>query len=333
MALKDFRVKNGLTTPTLTVDGISNLGPIGNVTITGGSNGQIVTTDGSGNLSFGDLSSSISPMPTLIATGVDETIPENYQGLFGYPITIDGSLTVDGILVDVSGGGGNGYSNSDVDLHLNTNTASNNEVLSWNGSDYIWVAQSGTQGETGPAGPQGIQGEVGPQGETGPAGPQGIQGEVGPAGASGSANTFGTIAITGQSSIVANSATDTITFEAGTGIAISANTITDTVTISATSAESLWTNTTASTTLVAGQKALVDTSVSAVTLTLPASPTLGEEVRIIDATGNCATNNITVARNGSNIMGLAEDFIINIDDAAFGLVYFNASRGWVLTEK
>ena len=315
MALKDFRVKNGLTTPTLTVDGISNLGPIGNVTITGGSNGQIVTTDGSGNLSFGDLSSSISPMPTLIATGVDETIPENYQGLFGYPITIDGSLTVDGILVDVSGGGGNGYSNSDVDLHLNTNTASNNEVLSWNGSDYIWVAQSGTQGETGPAGPQGIQGEVGP------------------AGASGSANTFGTIAITGQSSIVANSATDTITFEAGTGIAISANTITDTVTISATSAESLWTNTTASTTLVAGQKALVDTSVSAVTLTLPASPTLGEEVRIIDATGNCATNNITVARNGSNIMGLAEDFIINIDEAAFGLVYFNASRGWVLTEK
>ena len=105
MALKDFRVKNGLTTPTLTVDGISNLGPIGNVTITGGSNGQVVTTDGSGNLSFGDLSSSLSPMPTLIATGVDETIPENYQGLFGYPITIDGSLTIDGILVDVSGDG------------------------------------------------------------------------------------------------------------------------------------------------------------------------------------------------------------------------------------
>ena len=32
-------------------------------------------------------------------------------------------------------------------------------------------------------------------------------------------------------------------------------------------------------------------------------------------------------------MGLAEDFIINIDEAAFGLVYFNAGRGWVLTEK
>lgn len=105
MAYKDFRVKNGLTTPSLTVEGISNLGPIGNVTITGGTNGQVITTDGSGNLLFGDLSSSISPMPTLIGTGTDETIPENYQGLFGFPITIDGSLTVDGILVDVSGDG------------------------------------------------------------------------------------------------------------------------------------------------------------------------------------------------------------------------------------
>jgi hypothetical protein len=105
VAYKDFRVKNGLTTPSLTVEGISNLGPIGNVTITGGTNGQVITTDGLGNLSFDDLSSSISPMPTLIGTGTDETIPENYQGLFGLPITIDGSLTVDGILVDVSGDG------------------------------------------------------------------------------------------------------------------------------------------------------------------------------------------------------------------------------------
>lgn len=105
MALKDFRVKNGLTTPSLTVEGISNLGPVGNLLITGGSDGQVITTDGSGNLSFSDLSSSLSPMPTLIASGNDETIPENYQGLFGYPITIEGSLTVDGILVDVSGDG------------------------------------------------------------------------------------------------------------------------------------------------------------------------------------------------------------------------------------
>jgi hypothetical protein len=94
-----------------------------------------------------------------------------------------------------------------------------------------------------------------------------------------------------------------------------------------------WVSVDSSLTLFSGQKALVDTSSSAVTLTLPSSPNLGDEVRIIDATNNAETNNITVARNGSNIMGLAENFTVNINEAAFGLVYFNTSRGWVLTEK
>ena len=34
----------------------------------------------------------------------------------------------------------------DIDAHLNTSTASANEVLSWTGSDYDWVAQSGGGG-------------------------------------------------------------------------------------------------------------------------------------------------------------------------------------------
>jgi hypothetical protein len=38
------------------------------------------------------------------------------------------------------------YANSDVDAHLNTSTAATNEVLSWNGTDYDWVAQSGGGG-------------------------------------------------------------------------------------------------------------------------------------------------------------------------------------------
>ena len=36
-----------------------------------------------------------------------------------------------------------GYSNSDVDTHLNTSSATTNQVLSWNGSDYAWTAQTG----------------------------------------------------------------------------------------------------------------------------------------------------------------------------------------------
>ena len=39
--------------------------------------------------------------------------------------------------------GGSSYTNSDVDTHLNTGTASTNDVLGWNGSDYFWTAQTG----------------------------------------------------------------------------------------------------------------------------------------------------------------------------------------------
>ena len=41
---------------TLSMVGTSNLGPIGNVTITGGSNGQVITTNGTGGLSFVSIS-------------------------------------------------------------------------------------------------------------------------------------------------------------------------------------------------------------------------------------------------------------------------------------
>ena len=38
------------------------------------------------------------------------------------------------------------YSDADVNTHLNTGSAQTNEVLSWNGSDYVWVANSGGGG-------------------------------------------------------------------------------------------------------------------------------------------------------------------------------------------
>ena len=41
------------------------------------------------------------------------------------------------------------YTDGNVDAHLNQSTADPNEVLSWTGSDYAWVAQSGGGGGTG----------------------------------------------------------------------------------------------------------------------------------------------------------------------------------------
>ena len=59
-------------------------------------------------------------------------------------ITVDSDGRITNISnVTISGGGGGSYADSDVDTHLNTSSAGTNEVLSWNGSDYDWVAQSG----------------------------------------------------------------------------------------------------------------------------------------------------------------------------------------------
>jgi hypothetical protein len=92
-----------ITTVNFTANGVSNLGPIGNVFITGGTTGQAIITDGSGNLSFGTVASnSAAPMPYYIPSDKSYIVPTNFQGLFAQPITIDGTFEVDGELIDVS---------------------------------------------------------------------------------------------------------------------------------------------------------------------------------------------------------------------------------------
>ena len=100
------------------------------------------------------------------------------------------------------------------------------------------------------------------------------------------------------------------------------------------SAGTSWqTEKTASFTAVAGEGYFVNTTSGAITVTLPASPSLGDEVSIIDASGTADTNNITVGRNSENIQGSAADLTISIERAAFTLVYFNATQGWLLKDK
>ena len=90
-----------ITTTNITVSGVSNLGNIGNVIITGGSSGQLIQTDGLGNLTFSSGSNSAAPMPYYVPIGESYLIPSSFQGLFTVPIEIDGELQVDGILAEV----------------------------------------------------------------------------------------------------------------------------------------------------------------------------------------------------------------------------------------
>ena len=90
-------------------------------------------------------------------------------------------------------------------------------------------------------------------------------------------------------------------------------------------------------TAVNGDQVLVNTSGSgisaAVTINLPASPAIGNEVTFIDSGNNLASNNLTVGRNGSNINGAGSDLVVSTNASAFTLVYVNATLGWVYKDK
>ena len=71
----------------------------------------------------------------------------------------------------------------------------------------------------------------------------------------------------------------------------------------------------------AGENYAIDTTASAITATLPASPVQGDAVFFADAGGVYATNNLTVARNGNTIMGAAADKVVSTNDESFGLFW------------
>ena len=135
------------------------------------------------------------------------------------------------------------YSDHRVNTALNTSSANTNEILSWDGADYVWVTQS----------------------------------------------------------------------SGGTNYP--------------------WSNVSSNVSASAGDKLFVDTSTNAITITLPAAPAFGSEIRVIDIKGNSANNKITLDNNGNNIEGITDSLEVNINRAAFGLVFYDATEGWVFIEK
>ena len=81
---------------------------------------------------------------------------------------------------------------------------------------------------------------------------------------------------------------------------------------------------------VVGTRYMVNTG-SAVTVVLPSTPGVGDNIGVVDATGQAATNNITISRNGNNILGDASNLIIDINRAGVDLAYFDDSQGWIIT--
>jgi len=92
----------------------------------------------------------------------------------------------------------------------------------------------------------------------------------------------------------------------------------------------IWTTKTANYTSSNGDKLFCNTSGGVFTITLPTSPSVGDTIIVADpvATGSWNTNNLTVARNGEDIRGIAENMICDVDNCTITFVYYNATDGW-----
>ena len=85
-------------------------------------------------------------------------------------------------------------------------------------------------------------------------------------------------------------------------------------------------------TAVSGEGYFVNTTSGGVTVTLPSSPSAGAIVSIKDYANTADTNSITIARNGSNIDGAAEDVDMIVEGISVTIVYADATKGWLVVE-
>ncbi len=85
-------------------------------------------------------------------------------------------------------------------------------------------------------------------------------------------------------------------------------------------------------TAVSGEGYFINTTSGIVTMTLPSSPSVGDIVAFKDYAGTFQTNNLTIDRNGSNIIGGVLNPVIAVEGQSVVLVYGDATQGWQAVE-
>lgn len=103
--------------------------------------GWIDVGSGTGTVNEAFKTISVSGQSDVVADDPTDTL----TFVAGTGITITTNAATDEITIT----GVAQYGDSDVDTHLNTSTANASQVLSWNGTDYAWVANSGGGGGSG----------------------------------------------------------------------------------------------------------------------------------------------------------------------------------------
>ena len=335
---KNFVVKNGLTTGPITLDassgniagsnvsitanlsvtGVSNLGAPGNVKISGGTNGYVLSTDGSSNLSW-----------VAQSAGGGSSISNGNSNV--NIATANGNITFSAVgnanVMTVTGTGANvlgtlsisGTTNLGAVGNVTITGGSNGYVLSTDGAGNLsWAAQTSSNIVLNTFTGNGVQTVF--TLTNSPTSEDYTIINIDGVSQLHSAYTVANANVTLSSAPASGAAIEVMTFNLGSG-AGGSNASSGYTYVEATG------NTTAS----PNTKYIVNTNTANLTITLPSTPSFGDEVGIIDGTGNASVHAITVSRNGSNIQGAASSMTVTTDRSAFTLVYYNASQGWVLT--
>ena len=77
----------------------------------------------------------------------------------------------------------------------------------------------------------------------------------------------------------------------------------------------------------------INTTSNACTVTLPASPDVGDQVILLDYARTWETNAVTIDSNGNNFQGDADTFTVDYDTEGQGIniVYADSTKGWIPT--
>jgi plastocyanin len=136
-------------------------------------------------------------------------------------------------------------------------------------------------------------------------------------------NSFTTIAVSGQSNIIADSSIDTLTIVAGTGISLTTNATTDTLTISSSGSAGEANQNAFSNIAVAGQSTVAaDSTTDTVTLVAGTG---------INITTNATTDTVTIASSITGVTTLTELTDVNVAGVTDGQVlkYSTSQSKWI----
>ena len=126
--------------------------PTASATVLGGIKvGSNLTIAGDGTLAA-QTGASVNCFSTIQVSGQNNVVADSNSDTLtlaaGTNVTLATNSSSDTITINATGS----YTDSDVDTHLNVSGASSGQILSWNGTDYAWVAD-----QTGGGGGSGLQ--------------------------------------------------------------------------------------------------------------------------------------------------------------------------------